>query len=64
MAAATGIPVNRILQGEREKMLAMEERLHGRVVGQDETVHLWPMRYVVAVRVYRMKPSLQVRSYS
>ncbi len=38
VAAATGIPVNRMLQGEREKMLAMEERLHERVVGQDEAV--------------------------
>ncbi len=38
VAAATGIPVNRMLQGEREKMLAMEERLHDRVVGQDEAV--------------------------
>ena len=38
VAAATGIPVNRMLQGEREKMLAMEKRLHERVVGQDEAV--------------------------
>ncbi|WP_296402824.1 ATP-dependent chaperone ClpB [Psychrobacter sp.] len=38
VAAATGIPVNRMLQGEREKMLTMEERLHERVVGQDEAV--------------------------
>lgn len=38
VAAATGIPVNRMLQGERKKMLAMEERLHERVVGQDEAV--------------------------
>ncbi|SJM71678.1 MULTISPECIES: ATP-dependent chaperone ClpB [Psychrobacter] len=38
VAAATGIPVSRMLQGEREKMLTMEERLHERVVGQDEAV--------------------------
>ena len=38
VAAATGIPVNRMLQGEREKMLAMEERLHEREGGQGEAV--------------------------
>ena len=38
VAAATGIPVSRMLQGEREKMLHMEERLHERVIGQDEAV--------------------------
>ena len=34
----TGIPVSRMLEGEREKMIHMEERLHRRVVGQDEAV--------------------------
>ncbi|MDQ3288149.1 MAG: ATP-dependent chaperone ClpB [Pseudomonadota bacterium] len=34
----TGIPVNRMLQGEREKLLQMESHLHSRVVGQDEAV--------------------------
>lgn len=38
VAAATGIPVAKMMQGEREKMLAMEDRLHERVVGQDEAV--------------------------
>lgn len=38
VAAATGIPVAKMMQGEREKMLAMEEKLHERVVGQDEAV--------------------------
>ncbi|MGM8938259.1 ATP-dependent chaperone ClpB [Psychrobacter glaciei] len=38
VAAATGIPVNKMMQGEREKMLAMEEKLHERVIGQDEAV--------------------------
>lgn len=38
VAAATGIPVSRMLQGEREKMLHMEQHLHERVVGQDEAV--------------------------
>jgi len=34
----TGIPVARMLEGEKEKLLKMEERLHDRVVGQDEAV--------------------------
>ena len=38
VAAATGIPVNKMMQGERDKMLAMEGKLHERVIGQDEAV--------------------------
>jgi len=38
VSAWTGIPVSRMLQGEREKLLAMEAGLHQRVVGQDEAV--------------------------
>jgi|RhiMethySRZTD1v2_1073278.scaffolds.fasta_scaffold35896_6 ATP-dependent Clp protease ATP-binding subunit ClpB len=34
----TGIPVSRLLEGETEKLIHMEERLHRRVVGQDEAV--------------------------
>ena len=34
----TGIPVSRMLQGEREKLLQMEDRLHSKVIGQDEAV--------------------------
>ena len=34
----TGIPATKMLEGEREKLLAMEDALHGRVVGQDEAV--------------------------
>jgi len=34
----TGIPVAKMLEGDREKLLRMEETLHGRVVGQDEAV--------------------------
>src|SRR5690554_774510 len=34
----TGIPVSKMLEGEREKLLRMEEALHKRVVGQDEAV--------------------------
>lgn len=35
----TGIPVDKMLEGEREKLLAMEDKLRQRVVGQEEAVH-------------------------
>ncbi|WP_280155705.1 ATP-dependent chaperone ClpB [Piscinibacter sp. XHJ-5] len=38
VARATGIPVSKLMQGEREKLLQMEARLHERVVGQDEAI--------------------------
>ncbi|WP_038201061.1 ATP-dependent chaperone ClpB [Xenophilus azovorans] len=38
VARATGIPVAKLMQGEREKLLRMEDRLHERVVGQDEAI--------------------------
>ncbi|HEY3333662.1 MAG TPA: ATP-dependent chaperone ClpB [Candidatus Limnocylindrales bacterium] len=38
VAAWTGIPVSRLLEGELEKLIHMEERLHDRVVGQDEAI--------------------------
>jgi ATP-dependent Clp protease ATP-binding subunit ClpB len=38
VARWTGIPVHRLLEGETEKLIHMEERLHQRVVGQDEAV--------------------------
>ncbi|MES2237481.1 MAG: ATP-dependent chaperone ClpB [Pseudomonadota bacterium] len=40
VSRATGIPVSKMMQGEREKLLKMEEFLHKRVVGQDEAVRL------------------------
>ena len=38
VARWTGIPVSRMLEGEVSKLVHMEERLHGRVIGQDEAV--------------------------
>jgi ATP-dependent Clp protease ATP-binding subunit ClpB len=38
VSAWTGIPVSRMMETERAKLLVMEERLHGRVIGQDEAV--------------------------
>jgi DNA replication protein DnaC len=40
VSRATGIPVSKMMQGEREKLIKMEDRLHQRVVGQDEAVRL------------------------
>jgi len=38
VARSTGIPVSKLMQGERDKLLLMEDKLHGRVVGQDEAI--------------------------
>jgi ATP-dependent Clp protease ATP-binding subunit ClpB len=38
VSRATGIPVSKLMQGERDKLLAMEAKLHERVVGQDEAI--------------------------
>ena len=38
VARATGIPVSKLMQGERDKLLAMEDKLHERVVGQQEAI--------------------------
>jgi ATP-dependent Clp protease ATP-binding subunit ClpB len=53
VAAWTGIPVSRMLEGEREKLVKMEERLKKRVVGQDEAVT------AVANAVRRARSGLQ-----
>jgi ATP-dependent Clp protease ATP-binding subunit ClpB len=38
VSRSTGIPVSKMMQGEREKLLHMEEELHRRVIGQDEAI--------------------------
>ena len=40
VSRSTGIPVSKMMQGERDKLLQMESKLHQRVVGQDEAVKL------------------------
>ena len=49
----TGIPVSKLLEGERAKLIRMEDELHRRVVGQDEAVH------VVASAIRRSRAGLQ-----
>lgn len=48
-----GIPVNRMLESEREKLLRLEEELHKRVIGQDEAIT------AVADAVRRSRAGLQ-----
>ncbi len=38
VASITGVPVDRMMEGEGEKLLQMEERLHDRVIGQEEAI--------------------------
>ena len=38
VSRSTGIPVSKLMQGERDKLLQMEDKLHARVVGQDEAI--------------------------
>ncbi len=49
----TGIPVAKLMEGEREKLIRMEEELHRRVVGQDRAVN------VVAAAIRRSRAGLQ-----
>ena len=49
----TGIPVNKMLQGERDKLLSLEQELHKRIVGQDEAIT------AVADAVRRSRAGLQ-----
>ena len=53
VARWTGIPVSRLLEGETEKLIQMENRLHQRVIGQDEAVT------VVSNAVRRARAGLQ-----
>jgi ATP-dependent Clp protease ATP-binding subunit ClpB len=53
VARWTGIPVSRLLEGEVQKLIHMEERLHERVVGQDEAVE------AVATALRRARAGLQ-----
>jgi ATP-dependent Clp protease ATP-binding subunit ClpB len=53
VARWTGIPVSRLLEGETEKLVYMEDRLHERVVGQDEAIE------AVATALRRSRAGLQ-----
>jgi ATP-dependent Clp protease ATP-binding subunit ClpB len=53
VARWTGIPVSRLLEGETEKLIHMEERLHERVIGQDQAID------AVATALRRSRAGLQ-----
>ena len=53
VARWTGIPVDRLLEGETEKLVRMEDRLHGRIVGQNEAVE------AIANAIRRSRTGLQ-----
>jgi ATPases with chaperone activity, ATP-binding subunit len=57
VARWTGIPVSRLLEGETEKLIHMEERLHQRVVGQDEAVEASRTRFAVPARAAGSGPA-------
>jgi hypothetical protein len=56
VARATGIPVAKLMQGERDKLLQMEDKLHERVVGQDEAIA------AVANAIRRSRAGLSTRT--
>ena len=58
----TGIPVNKITEGETEKLLKMEEVMHQRVIGQQEAVHLIS-RAVRRARVGLKNPKRPIGSF-
>jgi ATP-dependent Clp protease ATP-binding subunit ClpB len=56
VSRATGIPVSKMMQGERDKLLQMETKLHERVVGQDEAIA------AVANAIRRSRSGLSTRT--
>ena len=64
IARWTGIPVTQLLQGEKQKLLHLEDELHQRVIGQDEAVDELRRPFCAPVRGLRIRIARLVRSYS
>jgi ATP-dependent Clp protease ATP-binding subunit ClpB len=64
VAAWTGIPVSRLKEGEREKLLRLDEILHERVIGQDEAVQLVSDAIIRAGPASRIRAARSARSSS
>ena len=62
VAAWTGIPVNKVTKSESEKLLQMEETLHGRIIGQDEAV-VAVSRAIKRARVGLKNPNRPIASF-
>jgi len=58
----TGIPVGRLLEGEAQKLVHMEERLRQRVVGQEDALSAWPMPCAAAAPAFRTPSAPSARS--
>ena len=58
VAKWTGIPVSRLVEGEREKLLHLDEVIHKRVVGQDEAVRRKPYSVVLFDEVEKAHPDV------
>jgi len=56
VARWTGIPVSKLMEGELEKLLRMEDALHGRVIGQDPAVA------AVSNAIRRSRPACRTRT--
>lgn len=62
LSRQTGIPVNKMLEGERDKLLKMEEVLHHRVIARLKLSKLSQMQFVVVVPVYQIQIDQSVHS--
>ena len=62
VAAWTGIPVNKMTRSESEKLLQMEDTLHGRIIGQDEAV-VAVSRAIRRARVGLKNPNRPIASF-
>jgi ATP-dependent Clp protease ATP-binding subunit ClpC len=62
VAAWTGIPVNKVTKSESQKLLQMEETLHGRIIGQDEAV-VAVTRAIKRARVGLKNPNRPIASF-
>ena len=60
----TGIPVSKMMQSEKEKLLHLESELHTRVIGQEEAISAIVMQCVVAVPDYRTRNDRSVHLFS
>ena len=55
VSKSTGIPVKKMLQSEKEKLLHLEDELHNRVIGQEEAITAVADAFAEAVPDYRIR---------
>ena len=60
----TGIPVTKLVEGEREKLMKLNETLHKRVIGQDEAVDAVSDAVIRSAKAYKIQIAHSVRSFS